>query len=102
MGFDATKAVEPLAYSGMSEFGIPDGVIQEPTNENLAQFFDAILALRDESEGLSGPEALSRAHKATSDLCSGVPTAEQFAALPPRLFRAFVEWIGGEFTGPKG
>lgn len=102
MGFDASSAVEPLAYTGMAEYGIPDGVIAEPSNAALVAFITAIQALSNADETTSGEEVLAAAHKATSDLCSGSPTVEQFAALPPRLFREFIKWLSSEFTNPKG
>jgi hypothetical protein len=101
MGFDGASATEPLDYKGLAEFGIPDGTIAEPTNERLVAFFDAIGELA-KVEGESGTDLLARVQQATSDLCSGTPSAEQFAALPPRLFREFIKWLAGEFTNPKG
>lgn len=102
MGFNAASALEPLAYDGMEQYGIPDGTIAEPTNAALLAFMDAIQGLANDTEGTSGTELLARAHKAASDLCSGTPTAEQFAALPPRLFREFIKWLASEFIDPKG
>lgn len=101
MAFDGSKVIEPLAYSGMAEFGIPDGVIKEPTNDALVTFITAIQALSDESENASGTDVLAQVQEATSQFCSGVPTKEQFAALPPRLFREFAKWLASEFIDPK-
>lgn len=102
MGFDGTAALQPLDYKGMTEWGIPDGTVPEPTNEALMAFVSAIQGLAEAGDDVSGAELLARAHQATSDLCSGTPTAEQFAALPPRLFREFAKWLASEFTDPKG
>jgi len=101
MAFDGANALEPLAYTGMSQYGIPDGSIAEPSNEAFVGFLTAIQGLADDTEGSSGVDLLARAHQAASDLCSGTPTAEQFAALPPRLFREFIKWLASEFTDPK-
>ncbi len=102
MGFDGSAVLRPLDYKGMSEWGVPDGTIAEPSNEKLLAFFDAVSALASNEGEASGEELLSRAHQATSELCSGIPSAEQFAALPPRLFREFAKWLASEFTDPKG
>ncbi len=107
MGFDASNAIEPLAYSGMSEWGIPDGTIPEPT----AGAFEAFVAVaRDLAATTEGTDATiidetdltKRLYEATSALCSGVITADQLAGLPVRLFRAFIQWLLSEFTDPKG
>lgn len=100
-GFDG-GAVEALDYKGLEAYGIPNGTIAEPSNEALATFLEEISGLGDAPEGTTGLELLAKAHKATSDLCSGNPSTEQFAALPPRLFREFIKWLAGEFTNPKG
>lgn len=102
MGFDGASAVKPLDYFGMGQHGIPDGTVAEPTNERLATFLEAIKGLSEAPEGTTGLELLAQAHQATADLCDGTPSAEQFAALPPRLFREFAKWLAGEFTDPKG
>jgi hypothetical protein len=105
MGFSASDAVKPLDYNGMGEYGIPDGTIAEPSNEALAAFIEAIQDLaKPVAEGEPEPtglESLAKAHVAASNLCSGTPTAEQFAALPPRLFREFIKWLASEFIDPK-
>ena len=104
---------QPLSRStnkGMGAYGIPDGTITEPTNDVLVAFFTAIGDLRTlgttpaegEDATATGLEVLAKVQQATADLCSGNPSAEQFAALPPRLFREFVKWLAGEFTDPKG
>ncbi len=100
MGFDGAAAIEPLAYSGMSQYGIPDGVIPEPSNAALVAFMDAVSGLAADTESTGG-DLLDRVHQAASDLCSGVITPDQFAAMPPRLFREFVKWLASEFTDPK-
>ncbi len=102
MGFDAGAALQPLDYKGMADFGIPDGTIAEPSNEALLTFLTAIDEMAANPDGASGTELLTRAHEATSGLCSGTPSVEQFAALPPRLFSEFVKWLASEFTNPKG
>ncbi len=101
MGFDATGAVRPLEYKGMAEYGIPDGEIAEPSNSALTAFFAAISELQNVSEDTTGEEVLAKVHTATSNFCSGTPSVEQFAALPPRLFREFAKWLASEFTDPK-
>ena len=101
MAFDATNAVKPLDYTGLSEYGIPDGTIAEPTNAALVAFFTAISDLANAPEDATGEEVLARVQKATSDFCSGTPSAEQFAAMPPRLFREFAKWLSSEFSDLK-
>lgn len=109
-GFDA-GVVKPLDYKGLGVYGIEDGVVAEPTNEALVAFLTAVQDLRDSGEpavegeeakpALTGEEALVQMHQACADLCSGTPSAEQFAKVPPRVFKAFVQWLAGEFTDPK-
>ena len=104
-GFDG-GAVESLDYKGLDQFGIPDGTIAEPTNDQLIAFLTSVEALRttegdEATPALTGEEALAKVQEATSALCSGNPTAEQFAAVPPRVFKAFIKWLAGEFTDPK-
>lgn len=101
-GFDGAGALAPLDYKGLETYGIADGTVAEPSNEALAAFLEAIAALGEAPEGTSGLELLTQAHQATADLCSGTPSVEQFASLPPRLFREFIKWLAGEFTNPKG
>lgn len=101
-GFDASGVLEPLSYTGLSAYGIPDGVVSEPSNAALAAFVGAISALQDAPDDASGEDILAKVHQATSDFCSGTPTVEQFAAMPPRLFREFAKWLASEFIDPKG
>lgn len=101
MAFDGASAVQPLDYKGLDAYGIPDGTISEPTNAGLATFLTAMQALAASGEETTGEEALAKVHQAASDLCSGNPTAEQFANVPPRLFREFIKWLASEFTDPK-
>lgn len=102
MAFDGGAVIEPLAYSGMEAYGIPDGVIKEPSNDALVAFITAIQALSDESDSITGADALAQVQEATAQFCSGVPSKDQFAALPPRLFREFAKWLASEFIDPKG
>lgn len=102
MGFDGAAALQPLSYTGLGAYGIADGTIPEPSNEALVTFMEAIAGLADQPEGTTGEELLAKAHEAAAGLCSGTPSAEQFAALPPRLFREFIKWLASEFTDPKG
>lgn len=101
-GFDGAAAIEPLAYTGLGQYGIPDGVIPEPTNDGLVAFFTAVEGLDNPAEGVTGEDILALVQKATSAFCSGVITPEQFAAMPPRLFREFAKWLVSEFADPKG
>lgn len=101
MAFDG-GSLAPLDYKGLSEWGVSDGTVAEPTGEALARFLESVAAVRGDDEAKpAGEDALTVIYKATSDLCSGTPTAEQFAVLPVRIFRAFVQWLVGEFTDPK-
>lgn len=102
MAFDGASAIEPLSYTGLTAFGIPDGTIPEPTNEALVAFMGAVQALAEQPEGTTPEALLGQAHEAAASLCSGTPSADQLAGLPPRLFREFVKWLAGEFTDPKG
>lgn len=102
MGFDGAAVLQPLSYTGLTEYGIPDGVIAEPSNDALAAFVEAISSLSAAGEDVSGAETLTRAHQAAADLCSGTPSVEQFASMPPRLFREFIKWLASEFADPKG
>ena len=101
MAFDGAAALQPLDYNGMAAYGIPDGTVAEPSNEALVAFITAVQALGEAPEGTTGVELLAQAHVAASNLCSGTPSTEQFAALPPRLFREFIKWLSAEFLDPK-
>lgn len=101
MGFDAATALEPLSYTGLGEYGIPDGTVPEPSNDTLVAFLTQAEQLAT-LQGEPGAEVLARVHQAASDLCGGSITAEQFSNVPPRLFREFVKWLSSEFLDPKG
>lgn len=106
MGFDAATAIaEPLDYKGLSEWGIADGTVPEPTAQALVRFVEVLQELENiegtPEAGVGAAEVMQRAQAATAELCGGTPTAEQFAALPVRLFMAFVKWLAGELLGPK-
>ncbi len=107
--FNAATAVEPLSYTGLSGYGIPDGVIPEPSEAQLIAFNDQLATVRKAIEAAADADAptvdeaqmLAAARVSLSALCSGDITPEQFAALPPRIFSAFLGWVLGELA-PKG
>jgi hypothetical protein len=119
--FDAGAVVEPLNWD-FTAFKAGKGTVPEPSDEKIAAFMKATMALA-QTEGeagaglaaladagedpekmltaiaalpedvLSGAKALIPAYAA---LCSGCPSAVQLGKLPPRVRYAFFTWLAGE------
>lgn len=117
--FDAGAVVEPLAWD-FTAFKAGKGVIPEPSDERIAAFMKAMMAVAqqegtaelkaladagdDEEKMLAAiaalPEDVMSGSKAMiapyAGLCGGSPTKEQIAKLPPRVRFAFFTWLAGE------
>lgn len=126
--FDAASAVEGLEYDFTKYVDGCEGVIPEPSTDQLEAYFkemsdfaQSARALQNKAQGVQAgtlaPEEIdevlasmnevSIAHfidvlaDAAGRLCSDQPSAEQIKGLPYRVLQAFIQWITGEFR-PEG
>jgi hypothetical protein len=121
MGFDASS-VEGLEIRGMSQYGIPDQTIPDPTNKQIRAFgrfmsrtFEgsktgdiakkyakAIEEAGDDEEAQDEAIAAIDAelYEVTSRLCSGKITGAQLEGLPKRVFGKLFEWLLTELRDP--
>lgn len=123
MGFDASKAVEPLNYD-FTAYGGKKGTIAEPTAAQIGEFFTALQRAVNETIGkrstsvdpnsAEGRQEMldtmanldenafenmqTRMVEAVADLCSGSPDVAAINKLPYRVQQRFIEWISGEFA----
>lgn len=117
--FDAGAVVEPLAWD-FTAFKAGKGVVPEPSDDLIAVFARGMMAAAqqegtaelaalaeagdDQEKALAAiaamPEDVLSGAKAMiphyAALCSGSPSAEQLAKLPPRVRYAFFAWLAGE------
>lgn len=128
-GFNAATVVEPLDYTFEPFVPGCKGTIEEPGDEQIAGFMNAMKELfaegsqqgleelgRDSSgtpdtaamvealDALSPTETVAMMKKMNaifSDLCSGHPTAAQIGKLPLRRRSAFFAWLQSEVIRPE-
>jgi hypothetical protein len=128
-GFNAATVVEALDYTFEPFVPGCHGTIKEPSDEQIAEFMDAMKALfaegsqaglkelKRDSQGTPDPEAMLAGLDALSPadtvammkkmnaifaaLCSGKPTAIQIGKLPLRRRAAFFAWLQREVVSPE-
>lgn len=115
--FDAGKAVEPMEYD-FTAFGGTAGIIPEPSNKQVEDFFNAIGKMAKDlglGEDTKDPQVRARlaefmagltdediakykedVAKAVDRLCSGTPSGEEYINLPYRVQGAFSAWLASE------
>lgn len=123
-GFDASQVVEALAYT-FKPFLNQEGVIREPTDQQISDFLAGMKALtlemRDEipqlkdtdpedidllgaMESLDPEMTIHMASKLSvvyEALCSGKPSKEDLLRLPPRIRNVFYAWLQKQVMDPE-
>lgn len=125
--FNAGTAVEALEYDFTEYVPGCEGIIPEPSTEQIEQYFERarevakeVIGLRDKMQKVSGDNVEEMSEEEISaivtdlesvnvsdmqnkmialiaDLCSQQPSAEHILALPFRVRQEFVKWVGAQF-----
>lgn len=122
-GFNAATVVEPLDWD-FNPYATAKGRIKEPTDDQIAQFLNALKAMTEEVKG-SLPDGTDTADPAEviaaidsldasavvdahrkmavifSALCSGDPSPETLLQLPMRIRTVFFGWLQQELMSPE-
>lgn len=124
-GFDASTIVEPLDYD-FTKFGGKKGVIPEPSEEKLVEFYSAMDGLLKSVAGdfvqlPPNPSAtelvealnqltMNESYKPMLDgmttlhakLCADSPSEAELLMLPPRIRALFFQWIAQQLRPELG
>ena len=122
--FNAGTVIETMEYD-FTAYGGGAGIIPEPSETALQEFFEGVEAFKidlEEAQGerveleqlaeadleeiaksqaVSTKEMLKTYRTLIAALCQDQPSETQLALLPVRVQLAFIGWLVGEFT-PEG